>query len=364
MTPSTRPTNRARAARGAAALAVFVAGALLTAQANSASLTPSRTGVAVAGPVPMSPSSSSLQLMELGGGPAVATSPTGMATTEAAPATVSANSPPGSHLDVPILMYHYILDVPADTRDHLLYNLSTSPSLFASQMALLHSEGAHPISLATLVKAMAGRAGLPSHPVVLTFDDGYVSFATQAAPVLARYGYVGTDYVVSGFIGRPGYMSATQVKSVDAAGLVVGAHTMHHVDLAAVPAPIAQAEIVGGKAALEQLLGHPVSDFAYPYGAFTAAVEQMVRNAGFVDAASTIGGDSQWQAAQFELHRTHVGGAPSLADFAAWAGLPAPSAADYARVERDVSSSPAASSPDASPAPRERQAQWAATANG
>ena len=251
-------------------------------------------------------------------------------------ATVTAAIPGGRTLTVPILMYHYVLPVNPATRNVLLFNLATSPQLFAQQMALLHAEGANPISLATLAAALAGKRGLPPHPVVLTFDDGYVSFAAAAAPILQRYGFVGTDFVVSGFVGRPGYLSAAQVRAMDAEGMVIGAHTVDHVALASVAPAVARAEIDGSKATLERLLGHPVLDFAYPYGSFDAAVVQMVRDAGFRDAASTIGGDVQTAAGLFQLRRTHIGGALSLAEFAAMAGLPRPTAAIYALVARDA----------------------------
>lgn len=252
------------------------------------------------------------------------------------PPSVTLTTATAGSVVVPILTYHYVLDVPATTRDVLLFNLSTAPALFAQQMALLHVEGATPISPATLMDAMAGHKALPPHPVVLTFDDGYVSFATAAAPVLLRYHFVATDYVVSGFIGRSGYMSANQVTQMDADGLVIGSHTVHHVDLARTPPAAARAEIVAGKAALETLLGHPVQDFAYPYGGYNATVEQMVRDAGFREAVTTVGGALQRPGAAFELHRTAVGGALSLAVFAAEADLPAPSAAVLAEIGRET----------------------------
>jgi peptidoglycan/xylan/chitin deacetylase (PgdA/CDA1 family) len=251
---------------------------------------------------------------------------------EAAPQQVGVSVPVGPHVSVPILYYHYVRTVVPTPRNLLSYDLSISPQLFARQMALLHVEGAHTISLATLMAALQGQATLPQHPVVLTFDDGYADFATTAEPVLARYGFIATDFVVSGFIGRHGYMTAAQVLAMDAAGMVIGSHTVHHVDLARVPAAQAALEIDGGKAALEQLLGHPVLDFAYPYGGFNAAVLQLVQQAGFRDAASTIFGDAQSLGDRYLLRRTELGGSPSLATFAADAGLPAPRAAEWAQI--------------------------------
>ncbi|MBJ7609641.1 MAG: polysaccharide deacetylase family protein [Candidatus Dormibacteraeota bacterium] len=241
------------------------------------------------------------------------------------PAVVSV--PLGPHLTVPILYYHYIRTIAPTPPNMLGFRLSIPPGLFAAQMALLHVEGAHTITLATLMAALAGKATLPPHPVVLTFDDGYADFATAAEPVLAQYGFVATDFVVSGFIGRPGYMTAAQVLAMDAAGVVIGSHTVHHTDLINVSLADARVEIDTGKAALEQLLGHPVLDFAYPYGGFNATVVQLIQGVGFRDAVSTVYGDTQTLSDRYLLHRTEIGGAPSLTTFARDAGLalPAPS---------------------------------------
>lgn len=314
--------------------------ALLSARATDSGTPAQPTAVAVAGQVPIGPDVTALYAEAPAAEQPPAEPPTSaIAPTSAKPVQFQAVAA-GDHV-VPILTYHYVLDVPASTRDVLLFNLSVSPKLFAQQMALLHAEGATPISLGTLMDAMAGRRALPQHPVVLTFDDGYVDFATAAAPVLLRYGFTATDYVVSGFVGQSGYMSANQVTQMDAEGMVIGSHTVHHVDLAKVPPAVAHAEIAGGKAAMEALLRHPVVDFAYPYGGFNATVEQMARDAGFREAVTTIGGSLQRSGAAFELHRTAVGGALSLATYAACAGLPEPTATVYAQIARDTSTTAA-----------------------
>jgi peptidoglycan/xylan/chitin deacetylase (PgdA/CDA1 family) len=263
----------------------------------------------------------------------VPSSPAELPPASTAPSPITVAVPRGA-LTIPILVYHYVLEVSPSTRDVTLFNLSISPAMFARQMALLHVAGATPMSPAMLMEALAGKRALPPHPVVLTFDDGYIDFATAAAPVLLRYGFVATDYVVSGFVGHSGYMTAAQVKRMDAVGLVIGSHTMHHVDLATVSPAVALAEIDGGKAALEHLLGHPVLDFAYPYGGFDSAVVQLVHAAGFRDAVTTIGGDTQSLADAFVLHRTRIGGALSLASFAVLAGLPPPTAAQLGAIDR------------------------------
>jgi peptidoglycan/xylan/chitin deacetylase (PgdA/CDA1 family) len=62
-------------------------------------------------------------------------------------------------------------------------------------------------------------------------------------------------------------MNADELLALSKDGLVdIGSHTLSHVVLAKQPLQVQQVEIAGCKAALEQILGRPVSSFAYPYG--------------------------------------------------------------------------------------------------
>ena len=226
-------------------------------------------------------------------------------------------------LGVPILVYHYIRVNPVPT-DRVGWNLSVTPAEFQAQMDWLHAVGAHAVSPAQVVAALSGGQALPARAVVLTFDDGYDDFATAAEPVLSRDGFVATDYVVSGFIGRPGYMTAADVKQAAASGFVIGAHTVNHVNLTALPTAAAAAEIQVSKAVLEQLLGKPVLDFAYPYGGVSPSVAALVAEAGFRDAMTMDAGSVQCAGAALWLHRVRIGGSDTVWSFAAKADIPTP----------------------------------------
>ena len=231
----------------------------------------------------------------------------------------------GGCITLPILYYHYIRVNP-DPRDHLGFELSVTPPNFQAQMDWLRIAGAHPVTLAQMMAALQGGPALPSHPVVLTFDDGHDDFATQAVPVLMANHFVATSFVVPGFLNTRGYMSSLQVQQVSADGMVIGAHTVHHVELTHVSAAVAQAEITQSKALLEQLIGKPVLDFAYPYGSFTVPIAAMVQRAGFRDAAATTWGTQQCLSNRYALHRFEVLGSGSIAAVASDAGVPGPPA--------------------------------------
>lgn len=101
-------------------------------------------------------------------------------------------------------------------------------------------------------------------------------------------------------------MRSSQVKALRHAGMEIGGHTVHHPILATLDEAAARAEIVGGKQALENLLGAPVPLFAYPNGGpgtdFLARDVALVRAAGFEGAVTTAPGGGPpdlWQLPRF-----------------------------------------------------------------
>ncbi|HEY6378948.1 MAG TPA: polysaccharide deacetylase family protein [Candidatus Dormibacteraeota bacterium] len=235
----------------------------------------------------------------------------------------------GTAVNVPVLVYHYVR-VDRNACDGLGMSLSVTPTVLNQQLTLLQVAGYHVISLDALMAAVLHGAPLPTHPVVLTFDDGYADFATAAVPILLAHNMTATDFVVPGFLGRSSYMTTEQVLLAEDAGMSIGAHTMHHVALAHVAPAKAAVEITGSRTFLQQLLGEPVADFAYPYGDFNGTVEQLVAKAGFSDGFTTISGTHQSPQFRYALPRLHVGN--GLPYFAAQLGIPATALAAAAAV--------------------------------
>jgi len=312
-----RASNHGRgAARIALALAAALVAALAGALQGTGSGTIPQTAVAAPAPPPPSPTAGLEDLPAADGVPlADLLMPDGVLPALPQEAgDIRGRSGPG--LTVPILMYHYVRVNPV-AGDPVGESLSVTPHDFGAQMALLRRVGVHTVSLGDVVAALGEGRRLPAHPVVLTFDDGYRDFTTAALPVLEANGFTATVFVVSGFLGRHGYMTAEDVTAAAAAGVTIGAHTVHHVELAHIPAALARVEIEVSRQRLEQISGQPVADFAYPYGDTSRAVQAMVAAAGFQDAVTTVFGSVEWPWQQFSLRRVRIEGADTLATFAA-----------------------------------------------
>jgi peptidoglycan/xylan/chitin deacetylase (PgdA/CDA1 family) len=246
---------------------------------------------------------------------------------------------------VPILLYHYIrYPIPGDRQG---FGLSVPPPMFHQQMEYLAANGFHVISLHDAVQAVLGRQRLPARPVVLTFDDGYADFFTAAVPELRSWGFTATSFVITGRIGWASYMTWSQIHGADAMGFTIGAHTVHHAMLTSLAPTQARWEMQQSRDTLATELGHPIQDFAYPYGSFNDSDMAMARELGFECAVSTIGSSWHWRDELYYMYRLRIGGGFSMYDFARWVGGP-PYRPGVSATSRPA---PAVPTPTAAPTP-------------
>lgn len=194
----------------------------------------------------------------------------------------TANTPPvvptHSTTQIPILMYHYIGDYynPSATGpdNALMGNLAVPKAKFEEQMSYLHSKGYSTIDLSDLTLYKQGKFKLPKKPIVLTFDDGYQDFYTNAFPILKKFGLKAEVYVVANFIGKNGYLTAAMIHELSQSNLVkIGSHGMTHADLTSIPLESALHEIDQSKVILEQKFSIKVTDFCYPFGKYNSTLE-------------------------------------------------------------------------------------------
>jgi peptidoglycan/xylan/chitin deacetylase (PgdA/CDA1 family) len=120
--------------------------------------------------------------------------------------------------------------------------------------------------------------------VSLTFDDGWASAAT-AAKLLTAHGLRGTFFVNSGTIGRPNYLSLTDLKSMAESGHEIGGHSLTHPDLTHLTGDEARRQICDDRKTLLGW-GFPVRNFAFPFSSSTPEIENMVRDCGYNSARS------------------------------------------------------------------------------
>ncbi len=235
---------------------------------------------------------------------------------------------------IPILVYHSIMQ----STNPKFKPFAVPPALFAEQMAYLHERSYTPINVTQLARMLLQeRFVLPERPVVITFDDGFADFFTNALPVLWQYNFTATLYIVTGFVDstsrwlaregeaiRP-MLTWDQISEINACGIECGGHSHWHPQLDTLPLTKARDEIVCCKKLLEDHLGQKVWSFAYPYGYHSAATKRLVQEAGYTSACAVKYAMSSTSADRFAMPRLRMGADTSIDALAALLASPVPS---------------------------------------
>jgi peptidoglycan/xylan/chitin deacetylase (PgdA/CDA1 family) len=175
----------------------------------------------------------------------------------------------------------------------------------------------------------SGRLSSKKINVVITFDDGYKSWVTNAAPILKALELPAIFFVSSGFIGLSkedesdfmrsklllklspqsitGGLSAEDVRNLVEQGFTVGGHSLNHYNLAELrDSDRLIYEIAEDKMKLERITGRKVEYFAYPFGIHQnpeiKLTEVLYKN-GYRGAVTTVSGFNSVSADPYLLHR-------------------------------------------------------------
>jgi peptidoglycan/xylan/chitin deacetylase (PgdA/CDA1 family) len=196
-------------------------------------------------------------------------------------------------VEVPILVYHHIRQsLPVGSR--VERRLTVTAENFDHQMKYLQDNGYHIITFATLANCLEDATELPVKPVVISFDDGWEDQFVYALPVLEKYHYSATFFVVTNFVGVRGFLSWLQLRRILGAGMEIGSHSRSHPRLDKIDNPgTLWDQIYTSKQILESQLGAAVEEFAYPYGSYNAAAASVVRLAGYKTARACCVGRVQ-----------------------------------------------------------------------
>ncbi|MCX2730005.1 polysaccharide deacetylase family protein [Saccharopolyspora sp. NFXS83] len=206
-----------------------------------------------------------------------------------------------------VLMYHSVSEYTDDP-----YLVTVEPARFERQLRWLRARGCTGVSMRELLAAR--REGRGRGLVGLTFDDAYTDFSDTVYPLLRRYGWTATVFVISGMMGghnawdpagpRKSLMTEDEVARVAAGGMEIGSHSVGHRRLTELDPVELAAEVGKSRPVLQALSGQPVNGFCYPYGDVDAAVVGSVREAGY-DYGCAI-----WRSEFSGVHalpRTYVG---------------------------------------------------------
>ncbi|WP_188890148.1 polysaccharide deacetylase family protein [Paenibacillus radicis (ex Gao et al. 2016)] len=206
---------------------------------------------------------------------------------------------------VAVLMYHDISKDPQKDKSAI------SDTQFEEQMELLKTNGFHVISIKQYADFILREGTVPDNAVLLTFDDGYESFYTDAYPILKRYEYPAVNFVIVSSVGdnKNGAPKMTwdQMREMQKSGMDFYNHTynLHRYGAmredglkkpvmtrkqyfkdekrmetdaeytARITNDLTEAERI-----LKQELNNPMSVVAFPYGAYNDEVLAIMKKLG------------------------------------------------------------------------------------
>tara|TARA_B100001057_G_scaffold499454_1_gene610176 strand:+ start:2154 stop:2864 length:711 start_codon:yes stop_codon:yes gene_type:complete len=135
--------------------------------------------------------------------------------------------------------------------------------------------------------------------IIITFDDGYKDLYTSVLPILKKYDFKATCFVVSGLLGKKNIwdegkknfvsknlMNASDIREWIKNGMSIGSHSHNHHNLTSLNGDQITNELIYSKKFLEDVIGIGIDNFSYPYGKVDDSVYKITRKI-FTKATTT-----------------------------------------------------------------------------
>ncbi len=207
---------------------------------------------------------------------------------------------------VPLLIYH---NITAEGLPIARSNYTLVESQFEYQMRFLSEHGYSCLTLEDFFAAPESAVSKWEKSFILTFDDGYEDFYTRAYPILKRYGFSASIFLITDSIGRTNdnsdkmpMLTKNQIKALSAEGISFGSHTCSHPRLLRLNTEQIRHELMASKVVLKDEIGLEASFLAYPYGESNPEIREIAMQAGYKVAFGVKTGEP----GRFNFWRTEI----------------------------------------------------------
>ena len=179
---------------------------------------------------------------------------------------------------LPILMFHYIENIPSNSSDQTRYKLSFSPQKLEQFLIFFKENNIETLTFWDLKEIIEEKKDFPEKAVILTFDDGYKSHYDNAFSILKKYNAKGVFFIIS---NKPdndlNYANWNQLKEMTSNGQEIASHTVSHPNLTNLSETKIKNELEISKNIIEEKIGKPVISFCYPAGKYDKQVIEIAK---------------------------------------------------------------------------------------
>ena len=202
-------------------------------------------------------------------------------------------------VDIPVLLYHRVGDTEG--------NLTVTPEKFETDLARLQELGYATITLETFRRYMTNSdIALPSKPIMISFDDGYLDNFMNAYPILRQYGMTAAFYIITSMVGEEDRLAGGNIREMAANGMSIGSHTVSHRPLGDMECEEAAGELSLSREYLEGLLQKSINFVAYPKGSYNGSTGMTASETGYCGGFSILPGTCSRDTNPFVLRRIPV----------------------------------------------------------
>ncbi|NLD61351.1 polysaccharide deacetylase family protein [Candidatus Sumerlaeota bacterium] len=215
---------------------------------------------------------------------------------------------------IPVLLYHRIDTPPAGKPPHAVF---IEPYRFENHLRWLKRLGWQGLYLSDLVDCLDNGTHPDKRSVAICFDDGHRDNLTNALPILKKYQFPATVFVVAGKIGEALHfdytppegdpvLSPDEIREMSENGISIQSHGMTHARLVELTDAEVFREMKDSKEILESIINKKVDLFAYPYGNARPSFELLAKRAGYRAAFSTYRGRDHKPDERYFLKRLSI----------------------------------------------------------
>jgi peptidoglycan/xylan/chitin deacetylase (PgdA/CDA1 family) len=206
---------------------------------------------------------------------------------------------------LPTLMYHHV-QIPEAAKKKNQVALTVRTADFIAQMQYLKDKAYNVISMQDLLNFFEQGVKPSPKSVLLTFDDGYDDFYTDAYPILREFNYPATVFIPTGLMNNTGYLTWDKISEMAGNRILFANHTWSHKNVKT-KEDVLKMEIPTADVQLNEKGLNTPKVFAYPYGLEGSSAISFLQGLDYKLAFTTRSGGTLCKKQMLNLPRVRIG---------------------------------------------------------